>query len=177
MEMNLLLLYAWWHCLPILLIGFALLLLWYGFWIITDMRNYNIERVLRAFLWFLVVCVLVLGFSSYRSDVAFSVRSKIDDIEQQQAAKEQEKLNQKQKEKEEKEQIVSIHEELEEALDIADSEQGAVWNELTKNAVINEEWLAFYRQKINELPKADDQKENYNLRFDNVEAWFYPEGR
>lgn len=160
--MKLVLMKLGWYFLPIILFFvFAVLLLVFFSWILEKIDEVNLKRVVFALCFAFLALFVSVGISSYRPDVALSVRPKISKIEQLEA-----KAEAKQK------KIDKISDQLEQALKIASQEKLKTFNPKDyPSEVITADWVQKNRDVIATLPDKE-LKDRYTKRFDDVESYF-----
>ncbi|MFF6306810.1 hypothetical protein V7G76_13905, partial [Enterococcus faecium] len=151
-----------WHILPVVIIlvgSYSLFCIFRS--ILEKFEEPKLKRVVFALCFAFLALFVSVGISSYRPDVALSVRPKISKIEQLEA-----KAEAKQK------KIDKISDQLEQALKIASQEKLKTFNPKDyPSEVITADWVQKNRDVIATLPDKE-LKDRYTKRFDDVESYF-----
>lgn len=132
----------------------------------------HLKRVSLVSLASLVICFSVLLLLGYSTQSKLPFGSKIQEISaQQQTVKEQKQAIEAEKVATE-EKDDQIKEQLEAALDVADSELSVVIIESKVSAVVTEEWFAENQTLIDKL-SDETAREVYTERFESVRDSFF----
>ena len=134
-------------------------------------KSGHLKRVSLVSLVSLVICFSVLLLLGYSTQSKIPFGSKIADISaEQQAIKEKELAIEAEKvETEEKDD--QIKDQLEAALDVADSELGVVVIENKVSTIVTKEWFADNKQLSDQL-SDDIAREDYTSRFEAIKYYF-----